>query len=126
MSFWDSAWSAVSDAASWLGDAASSTANWMSNNKEATNLIGSTLLGVGSYLAQKEANKDLMKQQRELLNMQDKLKSQYSAEPDVDISYKTLTVDNSPGLANGGILTEMKNIIRERNHEIYIKRRYRL
>ena len=48
MSFWDSAWSAVSGAASWLGDAASSTANWMSNNKEATNLIGSTLLGVGS------------------------------------------------------------------------------
>ena len=116
MSFWDSAWSAVSDAASWLGDAASSTANWMSNNKAATNLIGSTLLGVCSYLAQKEANKDLMKQQRELLNMQDKLKSQYSAVPDVDISYKTLTVDNSPGLANGGILTEMKNKI-DRNHK---------
>nr|DAG82087.1 MAG TPA: hypothetical protein [Caudoviricetes sp.] len=115
MSFWDSAWSAVSGAASWLGDAASSTANWMSNNKEATNLIGSTLLGVGSYLAQKEANKDLMKQQRELLNMQDKLKSQYSAVPDVDISYKTLTVDNSPGLANGGILTEMQSKLERKN-----------
>ena len=109
MSFWDSAWSAVSDAASWLGDAASSTADWMSN------LIGSTLLGVGGYLAQKEANKDLMKQQRELLNMQDKLKSQYSAVPDVDISYKTLTVDNSPGLANGGILTEMQSKLERKN-----------
>lgn len=115
MSFWDSAWSAVSDAVSWLGDAASSTADWMSNHKEATNLIGSTLLGVGGYLAQKEANKDLMKQQRELLNMQDKLKSQYSAVPDVDISYKTLTVDNSPGLANGGILTEMQSKLERKN-----------
>jgi len=115
MSFWDSAWSAVSGAASWLGDAASSTANWMSNNKEATNLIGSTLLGVGSYLAQKEANKDLMKQQRELLNMQDALKSQYSAVPDVDVSYNSLTVDNSPGLANGGILTEMQSKLERKN-----------
>ena len=115
MSFWDSAWSAVSDAASWLGDAASSASNWMSNNKEATNLIGSTLLGVGSYLAQKEANKDLMKQQRELLNMQDALKSQYSAVPDVDVSYNSLTVDNSPGLANGGILTEMQSKLERKN-----------
>ena len=46
-----------------------------------------------------------MRQQRELLNMQDQLKSQYSAVPDVDVSYNSLTVDNSPGLANGGILT---------------------
>ncbi|MDU2224530.1 MAG: hypothetical protein E7E48_08000 [Haemophilus parainfluenzae] len=118
MSFWDSAWSAVSDAASWLGDAASSASNWMSNNKEATNLIGSTLLGVGSYLAQKEANKDLMKQQRELLNMQDALKSQYSAVPDVDVSYNSLTVDNSPGLANGGILTEMQSKLDRKNKGI--------
>jgi hypothetical protein len=118
MSFWDSAWSAVSDAASWLGDAASSASNWMSNNKEATNLIGSTLLGVGSYLAQKEQNKDLMRQQRELLNMQDALKSQYSAVPDVDVSYNSLTVDNSPGLANGGILTEMQSKLDRKNKGI--------
>lgn len=129
MSFWDSAWSAVTGAFDvagqngaesngWLtnvGDAFGKAAEWMSNHKEATNLIGSTLLGVGGYLAQKEANKDLMKQQRELLNMQDKLKSQYSAVPDVDISYKTLTVDNSPGLANGGILTEMQSKLERKN-----------
>ena len=97
-SFWDSAWNTVSEAASWLGDAASKASKWMENNKEATNLLGNTLLGVGSYFAQKEQNKDLMKQQRELLNMQDALKSKYSAVPDVDVSYNNLTVDNSPNL----------------------------
>ena len=110
-SFWDSAWSTVSGAASWLGDAASTASKWMENNKEATNLLGNTLLGVGSYFAQKEANKDLMRMEREKLNLQDELKSKYSSVPDVDISYNSLTVDNSPGLANGGILTEMKKKI---------------
>lgn len=129
-SFWDSAWSAITGALDvagekgatsngWLtniGDAIGKAGKWMENNKEATNLLGNTLLGVGSYFAQKEQNKDLMKQQRELLNMQDALKSKYSAVPDVDVSYNSLTVDNSPGLANGGILTEMKNKI-DRNHK---------
>lgn len=114
-SFWDSAWSTVSGAASWLGDAASTAGKWMENNKEATNLIGNTLLGVGSYFAQKEANKDLMRMEREKLNLQDELKSKYSSVPDVDISYNSLTVDNSPGLANGGILTEMKKKIDGKN-----------
>lgn len=117
-SFWDSAWNTVSEAASWLGDAASKASKWMENNKEATNLLGNTLLGVGSYFAQKEQNKDLMKQQRELLNMQDALKSKYSAVPDVDVSYNSLTVDNSPGLANGGILTEMQSKLERKNKGI--------
>lgn len=114
-SFWDKAFEAISGAASWLGDAASSASKWMKSNKEATNLLGNTLLGVGSYFAQKEQNKDLMKQQRELLNMQDALKSKYSAVPDVDVSYNSLTVDNSPGLANGGILTEMQSKLERKN-----------
>lgn len=114
-SFWDSVWSTVSGAASWLGDAASTASKWMENNKEATNLLGNTLLGVGSYFAQKEANKDLMRMEREKLNLQDELKSKYSSVPDVDISYNSLTVDNSPGLANGGILTEMKKKIDDKN-----------
>ena len=63
---------------------------------------------IGGYFAQKEANRDLMKQQRDLLNMQDRLKSQYSAVPDTDASYRNLVVDDTPNLANGGILTEMK------------------
>ena len=117
-SFWDDAWSTVSGAASWLGDAASTAGKWMENNKEATNLIGNTLLGVGSYFAQKEANKDLMRMEREKLNLQDELKSKYSAVPDVDISYNSLTVDNSPGLANGGILTEMKKKMDSKNKGI--------
>nr|DAV03050.1 MAG TPA: hypothetical protein [Caudoviricetes sp.] len=117
-SFWDNAWSTVSGAASWLGDAASTAGKWMENNKEATNLIGNTLLGVGSYFAQKEANKDLMRMEREKLNLQDELKSKYSAVPDVDISYNSLTVDNSPGLANGGILTEMKKKMDSKNKGI--------
>lgn len=117
-SFWDNAWSTVSGAASWLGDAASTAGKWMENNKEAMNLIGNTLLGVGSYFAQKEANKDLMRMEREKLNLQDELKSKYSAVPDVDISYNSLTVDNSPGLANGGILTEMKKKMDSKNKGI--------
>lgn len=114
-SFWDKAFEAISGAASWLGDAAGEAGKWMESNKTATNLLGNTLLGVGQYFAQKEANKDLMKQQRELLNMQDALKSQYSAVPDVDVSYNSLTVDNSPGLANGGILTEMQSKLERKN-----------
>lgn len=117
-SFWDNAFEAISGAASWLGDAAGEASKWMENNKTATNLLGNTLLGVGQYFAQKEANKDLMKQQRELLNMQDALKSQYSAVPDVDVSYNSLTVDNSPGLANGGILTEMQSKLDRKNKGI--------
>lgn len=108
MAFWDSAWSAISDAGSWLGEAAGAASKWMENNKNTANIIGSGLMGVGGYFAQKEANKDLMKQQRELLNLQDRMKSQYSAVPNADTSYRNLVVDNTPNLANGGILTEMK------------------
>ncbi|MBN6067404.1 hypothetical protein HYE54_01045 [Aggregatibacter actinomycetemcomitans] len=107
MAFWDSAWSAISGAGSWLGNAAGAASEWMEKNKNATNIIGSTLMGVGGYFAQKEANKDLMKQQRELLNLQDRMKSKYSAVPDADTSYRNLVVDDVPNLANGGILTEM-------------------
>lgn len=114
-SFWDNAFEAISGAASWLGNAAGEASKWMENNKTATNLLGNTLLGVGSYFAQKEQNKDLMRQQRELLNMQDALKSKYSEVPDVDVSYKNLTVDDSPNLANGGILTEMQNKLDRKN-----------
>ena len=128
-SFWDNAWSAITGAFDvagengatsngWLtnvGDAIGKAGKWMENNKEATNLLGNTLLGVGSYFAQKEANKDLMRMEREKLNLQDELKSKYSSVPDVDISYNSLTVDNSPGLANGGILTEMKKKIDSKN-----------
>ena len=126
-SFWDNAWSAITGALDvagekgatsngWLtniGDAIGKAGKWMENNKEATNLLGNTLLGVGSYFAQKEQNKDLMRQQRELLNMQDALKSKYSAVP-----YNSLTVDNSPGLANGGILTEMQSKLERKNKGI--------
>lgn len=128
-SFWDNAWSAITGAFDvagengassngWLtnvGDAIGKAGKWMENNKEATNLLGNTLLGVGSYFAQKEANKDLMRMEREKLNLQDELKSKYSSVPDVDISYNSLTVDNSPGLANGGILTEMKKKMDSKN-----------
>lgn len=108
MAFWDSAWNAISEAGSWLGEAAGSASKWMENNKNTANFLGSGLSAIGGYFAQKEANRDLMKQQRDLLNMQDRLKSQYSAVPDTDASYRNLVVDNTPNLANGGILTEMK------------------
>ena len=123
MAFWDTAWDAITGAFDvkdvngatsngWLTE----VGNWMDNHKNATNILGNALAGVGSYYAQNQANKDLMRQQRELLNMQDALKSQYSAVPDADSSYKNLTVDNAPGLANGGILTEMKKDI-DRKHK---------
>lgn len=117
MAFWDGdAWNAISGAVSWLGKTASESLDWMDNHKNATNILGNVMLGAGQYFAQKEANKSLMKQQRELLDMQSQLKSQYSAVPDSDWSYKSLTVDDSPGLANGGILTEMKkDVDRKRN-----------
>lgn len=109
MAFWDEAWNAISEAGSWLGDSAHAASKWLENNKTTANILGNGLIGVGSYYAQKEASKDLMRQQRELLNMQDKLKSKYSAVPNVDAGYKNLVVDNTPNLANGGILTEMRN-----------------
>lgn len=96
MSFWSGAWSVISGAT-----------NWMEKNQAATNLIGSTLMGVGGYFAQKKANKDLMRQQKELLNLQDQMKTKYSEVPDVDFGYSSLVVDESPNLANGGILTEL-------------------
>ncbi|NBI43240.1 hypothetical protein GVX76_07025 [[Haemophilus] felis] len=95
--FWGKVWGGVSGAS-----------NWMENNKVATNLIGSVLVDVGGYFAQKEQAKDMMRQQRELLNLQNEMKSKYSAVPDVDFSYNSLTIDESPNLANGGILTELK------------------
>lgn len=114
MAFWDSAWNAITGAFDSVANGAENNGwatdaiEWMGKNKEATNLIGSSLLGIGGYFMQKEASKDLMKQQRELLNLQDRMKSQYSAVPDADTSYRNLTVDHAPNLANGGILTEMK------------------
>lgn len=111
MSFWNDAWDAITGAFSqiegkegWIGNAAS----WMENNKVATNLIGGTLLGVGNYFAQKEANKDLMRKEKELLNLKDQLQSKYSEVPEIDFTKYSLTVDDTPNLANGGILTEMK------------------
>lgn len=95
--FWGKIWNSISDAPS-----------WMENNKVATSLIGSTIFSVGGYFAQKEQAKDMMRQQRELLNLQNEMKSKYSAVPDVDFSYNNLTIDESPNLANGGILTELK------------------
>lgn len=114
MAFWDTAWSAITGAFDSTADDAKSNGwatdalNWMDKNKAATNLLGNAVAGIGGYFAQKEAGRDLMKQQRELLNLQDQMKSKYSTVPDVDISYRSLTVDEAPGLANGGILTEMK------------------
>ena len=108
MAFWDGAWDAISGAGKWLGETAGSAMDWMDNHKEASNIIGNVIAGAGGYFAQKQAGKDLINQQRELLNLQDQMKSKYSAVPDADWSYKSLTVDDSPGLANGGILTEMK------------------
>ncbi|HDR1425303.1 TPA: hypothetical protein QB198_002508 [Pasteurella multocida] len=110
MAFWDSAWSAITGAFSqgenpgWIGKAAS----WMGKNPTTTNIIGSSLMGIGGYFAQKEANRDLMRKERELLNLQDEMKSKYSAVPNVDSGYGGLTVDDEPNLANGGILTEIK------------------
>lgn len=114
MAFWDTAWSAITGAfdstenGAKLNGWATNALNWMDKNKAATNLLGNAIGGIGGYFAQKEANRDLMKQQRDLLNMQDRLKSQYSAVPDTDASYRNLVVDDTPNLANGGILTEMK------------------
>lgn len=114
MAFWDTAWSAITGAFDSIENGAKSNGwatnalNWMDKNKAATNLLGNAIGGIGGYFAQKEASKDLMKQQRDLLNMQDRLKSQYSAVPDTDASYRNLVVDNTPNLATGGILTEMK------------------
>lgn len=114
MAFWDTAWSAITGAFDSTADGAKSNGwatdalNWMDKNKAAANLLGNAVAGIGGYFAQKEAGRDLMKQQRELLNLQDQMKSKYSTVPDADISYRSLTVDEAPGLANGGILTEMK------------------
>ncbi|VTX83738.1 hypothetical protein [uncultured Aggregatibacter sp.] len=116
MAFWDTAWSAITGAFDSTADGAKSNGwatdalNWMDKNKAATNLLGNAVAGIGGYFAQKEAGRDLMKQQRELLNLQDQMKSKYSTVPDTDISYRSLTVDEAPGLANGGILTEMKKL----------------
>lgn len=115
MAFWDTAWSAITGAFDSTADGAKSNGwatnalNWMDKNKAAANLLGNAIGGIGGYFAQKEAGRDLMKQQRELLNLQDRMKSQYSAVPNADTSYRNLVVDNTPNLANGGILTEMKN-----------------
>lgn len=83
-------------------------ANWMENHSTATNIIGSVLSGVGSYYAQKEANKKALRQEERLLRLQDELKSQYSAVPEVNSDYSSLTVNEEPNLATGGILTELK------------------
>ena len=90
-------------------DGITGAGKWMSENKEAANLLGSVAVAGGSYLAQKEMAKDALKQQHALMEQQDRLKQKYSAVPkDVDLSY-ILVFDESPNLANGGILTELKN-----------------
>lgn len=100
-------------------DGLTGAANWMEKNPTATNLMGSTILGIGSYYAQKQNNKDLMRQQeaqyknmleyqKELFGLQDKMKEKYSAVPESDFGYGGLVVDDAPNLANGGILTEIK------------------
>lgn len=115
MAFWDGAWDAITGAfdvkdvdGAKVNGWATEAINWMDNHKGAANILGNTVMGIGGYFAQKQAGKDLIKQQRDLLNLQDQMKSRYSAVPDSDWSYKSLTVDDSPSLANGGILTEMK------------------
>lgn len=91
-----------------------SDSNWLENNKNTANLIGNTLVGVGGYFAQKEQAKDQMKALREQMDLERQLKSEYSAVPEVDTTYNSLTVGESPSLAGGGILTEMKKRADER------------
>ncbi|MCK8911377.1 hypothetical protein MY729_09855, partial [Haemophilus influenzae] len=78
MAFWDGAWDAISGAGKWLGETAGSAMDWMDNHKAASNIIGNVIAGAGGYFAQKQAGKDLIRQQRELLNLQDQMKSKYS------------------------------------------------
>ncbi|OBX02791.1 hypothetical protein QV06_10730 [Gallibacterium genomosp. 3] len=98
--------------AGWIGSAL----NWVNNkdNANTVNLLGNTLMGVGGYFAQKEQAKDQMKALREQMELQRQLKSEYSAVPEVDTTYNSLTVGESPSLAGGGILTEMKKRADER------------
>ncbi|OBX09605.1 hypothetical protein QV08_01330 [Gallibacterium salpingitidis] len=98
--------------AGWIGGAV----NWLENNKNTANLIGNTLMGVGGYFAQKEQAKDQMKALREQMDLERQLKSEYSAVPEVDTTYNSLTVGESPSLAGGGILTEMKKRTDERRN----------
>ncbi|MDO4697707.1 MAG: hypothetical protein Q4A60_03395 [Pasteurellaceae bacterium] len=97
MSFFDGVWDVISRAST-----------WMESNKSATHLMGTALMGVGGYFAQKEANKDLMRRERELLNLRDQMQSKYAEVPDIDFAKYSLTVDELPNLANGGILTKLK------------------
>ena len=114
MSFWDTAWEGISKAGSWLGDSVSSASKWAEANPGTANILGNIALGVGTYFADKHKHKDLMRKQLELLNIEDRLKSKYSAVPEVDSSYNSLVVDRSKGLANGGILTEMREDLRRK------------
>lgn len=93
MSFFDSAWDVISRAST-----------WMENNKSATHLIGTSLMAGAGYFAQKEANKDLIRRERE----REKERERYAEVPDIDFAKYSLTVDESPNLANGGILTALK------------------
>ena len=108
MAFWDGAWDAISGAGKWLGKQLEVQWIGWTTIKQQVILSVMLLLVLVVTLRKKQAGKDLINQQRELLNLQDQMKSKYSAVPDADWSYKSLTVDDSPGLANGGILTEMK------------------
>lgn len=93
---WDSIVNGITGAAKWMGE-----------NKAVTELLGGAVMGTAGYLAQKEANRDLMKLEREKLKIQDELKSKYSSVPETDWSYNNLVVDDRPNLATGGILTEL-------------------
>lgn len=100
MSFWQTIIGGITDAA-----------KWMSANKETTALLGNVALGVGGYFMEKEKQKGLMRQERELLRLKDELQSKYSGVPDVDFTYDETLVDgmfDEPNLATGGILTEIK------------------
>lgn len=95
--FWNTVFGGITGAAKWLGE-----------NQGAATLMGGVLQSVSGYYTQKQQAKDLLRQQRELLNLKDEMQSKYSAVPEVDSGYGGLVVDEAPNLANGGILTELK------------------
>ncbi|ATD27100.1 TPA: hypothetical protein ACMDTO_000097 [Vibrio cholerae] len=88
--------------------AATTAANWMEKNPTTTTLLGSGLIGVGGYLGQKQLMKQEMDSYKDRLNMENQMRKEWSAVPNVDAGYGNLTVSESPNLASGGILTRMK------------------
>ncbi|HDZ3739136.1 TPA: hypothetical protein RSW73_000243 [Vibrio cholerae] len=91
-----------------IGDGLSKTSDWMEKNPTTTKLLGSGLIGVGGYLGQKQLMKQEMDSYKDRLNMENQMRKEWSAVPNVDAGYGNLTVSESPNLASGGILTRMK------------------